>query len=63
MSRQPIDKNYVSDVDQFLLEFDKNHPILTPSQQKERNKFLRVQRLQEGSADTAQSANKIWEGF
>jgi hypothetical protein len=63
MSRQPIDKNYVSDMDILLQDFDKNHPILTQSQQKERNKYLRIYRLRDTSERTPNNPKKIWEGF
>ncbi len=63
MSRQPIDKNYVSEMDDLLMDFDKNHPILTQSQQKERNKYLRIYRLRDTSERPPNNSKKIWEGF
>lgn len=65
MSHQPIDKNFVSELDQFLESFDKKHPTLSESQQKERNKYLRIYRLRDTSspAETETPATKLWEGF
>jgi hypothetical protein len=63
MSRQPIDRNYVSEMDELLNDFDKNHPILTQSQQKERNKYLRIYQLRDTSERPPKNSKKIWEGF
>lgn len=63
MSRQPIDRNYVSDMDKTLHEFDKNHPVPTQTQQKERNKYLRIFQLRDTAERKPDPRDKIWEGF
>jgi hypothetical protein len=63
MSRQPIDKNYVSDTDKMLKEFDKNHPDLSQSQKKEVDKYNRIYRLRDTSERPTTTPKKIWEGF
>jgi hypothetical protein len=62
MSHQPLDKNFVSELDQFLEAFDKKHPILTESQQKERSKYIRIYRLRD-TTERSEPAKKLWEGF
>lgn len=42
MSKAPILKNYVSPIDQFLNQFDKEHPTLSESQRKEKSKYQRI---------------------
>jgi hypothetical protein len=63
MSRQPIDKHFVSEIDQMLQGFDKNHPVLSQSQKIEVNKYLRIYRLRDTSERQAPTTRKIWEGF
>ena len=64
MSRQPVLKNYVSGLDQFLEEFDQQHPILSPSQQQEVNKYRLIHNLRDNQdAPPALPKAKIWEGF
>jgi hypothetical protein len=53
---------YVSEIDQFLQEFDKQHPQLTQSQQKEQAKYRRIYRLRD-TTDQAEATSKLWEGF
>lgn len=55
-------KNYVSEIDQFLQEFDKKHPQCSLSQQKEQNKYRRIYQLRD-SIDRQPSTKKHWEGF
>ena len=41
MSNQPIDKNYISPIDHFLYEFDKQH-LPSEAQQKEIQKHALI---------------------
>ena len=56
------DRNFVSEVDQFLTEFDKSHPQLTESQKKEIAKSKRIAKLQQ-EKQSLEQAEKIWEKF
>jgi hypothetical protein len=38
---------YVSEIDQFLQEFDKQHPELSASQRKEKLKYARLNQLRD----------------
>jgi hypothetical protein len=42
MSKQPILTSFVSEIDQFLQAFDKQHPTLSKTQQKEADKYRRI---------------------
>ena len=53
---------YVSEIDQFLQEFDKQHPDLTKSQQKEQAKYRRIYRLRD-TTERPDDTVKLWEGF
>lgn len=55
-------KNYVSDIDQFLLAFDKKHPQPSLSQQKEQKKYQRIGFLRD-TADRPFLSKKDPEGF
>lgn len=53
---------YVSELDGFLNDFDKNHPKLSASQQKEMDKYKRIFALR----DTPQESiihKTLWEKF
>jgi hypothetical protein len=64
VSRNPILRNYVSDLDQFLQEFDQRHPVLTQTQQHEVTKYRRIYRLREENDNKPTlAASKLWEGF
>jgi hypothetical protein len=62
VSRQPMLTEYVSEIDQFLQEFDKQHPDLTKSQQKEQAKYRRIYRLRD-TTERPDDTAKLWEGF
>ena len=47
MSKEKIRKNYVSPLDEFLNQFDQEHPKLSKSQQKEKEKYARIYRLRD----------------
>lgn len=61
MNLQKIDTSFVSDIDEFLTEFDKKH-IKTESQQAEINKHQRLAKLRD-DAEADQKDGQIWEGF
>jgi hypothetical protein len=39
--------HYVSDIDQFLADFDRTHSQLSKTQQKERDKYQRINDLRD----------------
>lgn len=61
MSAKKIDREYVSDIDKFLREFDKTHP-LSASQQKEITKNGKIAHLRDDPKAPHRSEN-IWEKF
>lgn len=64
MSTNKILKNYISEIDQFMQEFDKQHPGLSLSQQKEIAKAKRVaKRRDEAVSASAAAPKKIWKDF
>ncbi len=62
MSSHKNFSNYVSDIDCFLQEYDKKHPELSPSQQKEIAKSKRVYRLRD-DATASDTFQQNWEAF
>ncbi|MEO8402506.1 MAG: CBU_0585 family protein [Gammaproteobacteria bacterium] len=62
MSSNKILTNYVSEIDKFLLEFDKTHPKLSQSQKKEIAKLQRVYRLRDDATST-DTDKKLWDDF
>ena len=54
--------NYVSDVDRFLQEYDKKHPELSQSQQKEIAKLKRIYRLRD-DANARDTSSTLWDEF
>ncbi|MDF2868294.1 MAG: hypothetical protein K0S11_1764 [Gammaproteobacteria bacterium] len=56
------DKSYISELDQFLMEFDSQHRKKSAAQLKEINKHQRVANLRDQAQDTA-SGNKLLEDF
>ncbi|MES2218759.1 MAG: CBU_0585 family protein [Pseudomonadota bacterium] len=64
MSKNPILRDYVSDLDKFLQEFDQQHPVLSQTQQREVTKYRRIYRLRDENAEKPTlPATKLWEGF
>lgn len=53
---------YVSEVDQFLQEFDKKHPLKSKSQQKEIAKAKRIYRLRD-NATAGDETSTLWDNF
>ena len=62
MNFTKCNKNFVSEIDQFLAEFDKRHPQQSPSQQYEIKKYERIARLRD-QAEVESTPKDIWEGF
>lgn len=63
MNQNKILRNYVSDLDKFLNEFNKTHDV-SATQRKEIDKHRKISQLR----DTASKAgtepkHKLWEGF
>jgi len=54
--------NYVSDIDCFLQDYDKKHPELSKSQQKEIAKLKRVYRLRD-DANARDTSSISWDEF
>lgn len=55
MSKRRLDRSYVSEVDKFLSDFDAEHSIKTPAQQREIDKHARIAKLRdEPDADQAE---------
>lgn len=56
--------SYVSEIDQFLQDFDKSHPEKSLSQQKEIAKHQRVYRLRDNAAESEVSTREeLWDKF
>lgn len=53
--KRKIIKNYVSDLDKFLREFDQQHPEPSASQQEEINKHKRIAALRDKAVPHAES--------
>jgi len=55
---------YTSELDQFLVEFDQQHPNLSPSQRKENEKYRHIFQLRDnpGSSQHEQT-DKLWDNF
>lgn len=63
MSKKPILRHYVSELDQLLNQFDQRHPDLSRTQLKEKRKHQRIQHLRDYISHATDSVKKIWEGF
>lgn len=61
MNSQSIRTNYVSEIDQFLQTFDKQHN-LSKSQQKEQATYRRIYALRD-SAEQSTVMHSLWEKF
>ena len=57
-----IQRNYVSEVDQFLKNFDEAHPAPSASQLKEINKYKRIYALRDSETPPVETKS-IWEKF
>lgn len=47
MSKNPIYKNYISEIDSVLQAFDKEHPELSKAQKKEQEKYAHIYYLRD----------------
>jgi hypothetical protein len=55
-------RDYVSEIDQFIEKFNKDHASLSLSQKKEIQKYEKVYFLRD-VADRSEMPKKLWEGF
>jgi hypothetical protein len=62
MSKYPMLTHYVSEIDQFLQNFDKNHAVLSKSQQKEQVKYRRIYALRD-DINNVEPSIKLWKNF
>ena len=62
MSSNKNFSNYVSDIDRFLQDYDKKHPELSKSQQKEIAKLKRIYRLRD-DAKASEVSQTLWDEF
>ena len=53
---------YTSELDQFLKQYDKSHPSLTPAQKFEKDKYRRVYQLRD-KADQLPQETSFWDKF
>ncbi|MFU8797715.1 MAG: CBU_0585 family protein [Gammaproteobacteria bacterium] len=63
MKFSKLDKKYVSEGDQFLVNFDQKTPTLSRSQQKEIQKAARIARLMKTPDQPAEPKAEIWKEF
>jgi hypothetical protein len=56
-------KNYISEIDQDLQNFDKQHPSLSLSQQKEQEKYVRIYSLRDNPEQKIKTTKTLWENF
>lgn len=54
---------YTSELDQFLKNYDKNHPKLTAAQTAEKTKYERIYRLRDKALNVTKRATSLWERF
>lgn len=55
-------KSFVSEIDIFLAEFDKQHPHRSKSQQQEIEKYRRIYALRDNPAPQPKK-DDVWEEF
>lgn len=59
---QPIYRNYVSEIDRFLQEFDKRPEASSASRRAEEAKYKRIYALRD-NPEAKGSSPRIWEDF
>lgn len=60
----PLKRQHVSEIDDFLIQFDQSNPEKSLSQQKEIAKHARIAQLRDHVLPTEPSKEEpIWEGF
>ncbi|PWK49935.1 CBU_0585 family protein [Pleionea mediterranea] len=57
-----IDRNYVSEMDKFLIEFDKKPESHSESRAFEEEKYKRVHKLRD-EEQAERKPGKLWESF
>jgi hypothetical protein len=62
MSKGPVLTNYVSEIDQFLQNFDESNPAQSRSQEKEIAKYKRIYALRD-QANRPDATQTLWENF
>ncbi len=62
MAKNPIEKAYESEIDQFLHATDQKNPTLSLSQQKEKEKYARIYYLRD-VADRPEATQSLWDEF
>lgn len=63
MAKQRIDKSFVSELDQFIQQFDLDHPEKSTSQIADIRKSSRVAKLRDNAISSNKMDQKIWEEF
>lgn len=53
---------YTSELDQFLASFDKEHPALSASQRKEKEKYQHIYQLRD-NPERPESEESFWDKF
>lgn len=61
----PLKRQFVSEIDNFLTQFDQSHPEKSQSQEKEIAKHARIAQLRDNAAGSVQLSEneEIWKGF
>lgn len=54
---------YTSELDEFLENFDKNHPNLSAAQRAEAEKYQRIYRLRDNANATDPKKSTFWDKF
>ncbi len=62
MGKMPMLTNYVSDIDQLLVQYAKTHPEFTASQRKELVKHERIDQLRD-KEERPEMAKVHWDHF
>ncbi len=57
-----LNKNFKSNIDKFLEDFDRQYPKQSSSQQEEIKKYSRINQLRDLPI-SQENADKIWETF
>ena len=55
-----IDKQYVSEIDIQMAEFDATHP-LSPQQKSERDKYQRIDQLRDVPTELHEEEDHLWK--
>lgn len=62
MTKQAMLTNFVSEIDQYLIDFNKTHPQLSVSQQKEKLKYEQIF-LRRDHSDPTPMISSLWINF